>query len=280
MICSFFRKYLIYLQMRLFSSGSDHIVFTVLAFVLTVPCASYAGSASALYTIKSVSVIRSYPHSKDAFTQGLVFYNGNLYEGTGLYGRSSLRKIDLRTGRVEKIHDLPRDLFGEGITVLNDLIYQLTWKAMTGIIYDIEDFNIVGYFDYPFEGWGITNDGKSLIISNGTDRLFFYDPVSLEQTRVITVSYNGRAVNLLNELEYINGKIYANIWKSNKIISVDPGTGKVINWYDLSNLHYMVKAGGKVGVLNGIAFDKQKGRIFVTGKLWPKVFEIKLLDSR
>ncbi len=280
MICSFFRKYLIYLQMRLFSSGADHAVFTVLAFVLTVPCASYAGSASALSTIKSVSVIRSYPHSEDAFTQGLVFYNGNLYEGTGLYGRSSLRKIDLRTGRVEKIHDLPRDLFGEGITVLNDMIYQLTWKAMTGIIYDIEDFNIVGYFDYPFEGWGITNDGESLIISNGTDRLFFYDPVSLEQARVITVSYNGRAVNLLNELEYINGKIYANIWKSNKIISVDPGTGKVIDRYDLSNLHYMVKAGGKVGVLNGIAFDKQKGRIFVTGKLWPKVFEIKLLDSR
>lgn len=266
--------------MRLFSSGSDYIVFTVLTFVLIVPCVSCTGSSSTLSTIKSVSVIRSYPHNRDAFTQGLVFYNGNLYEGTGLYGRSSLRKIDLQTGWIEKIHNLPPDLFGEGITVLNNMIYQLTWKAMTGIIYDINSFNIVGYFDYPFEGWGITNDGENLIISNGTNELFFYDPVSLEQTRVISVSYNGKAVNLLNELEYINGKIYANIWKSNKIISIDPSTGKVINWYDLSNLHYMVKASGKVGVLNGIAFDKQNGKIFVTGKLWPKVFEIKLLNSR
>lgn len=147
---------------------------------------------------------------------------------------------------------------------------------MTGIIYDIESFNIVGYFNYPFEGWGITNDKNNLIISNGTNILFFYDPVSLKQVKKIVVSHDGRAINLLNELEYINGKIYANIWKSNNLISIDPDTGKVVDWYDLSSLYDLASKNNKIDVLNGIAFDKTNGKIFVTGKLWPTLFEINL----
>ncbi len=247
-----------------------------LVFVLLIPCALYAENSSSLSTVKSVTVIKSYPHDKNAFTQGLVFHNGNLYESIGIYGKSSLRKVDLRTGRVEKNHDLPNDRFGEGITVFNNRIYQLTWKAMTGIIYDIESFNIIGYFNYPFEGWGITNDKNNLIISNGTNILFFYDPVSLKQVKKIVVSHDDRAINLLNELEYINGKIYANIWKSNNLISIDPDTGKVVDWYDLSSLHDLASKNNEIDVLNGIAFDKTNGKIFVTGKLWPTLFEINL----
>lgn len=251
------------------------IVVTALLAVLLMFCASCAGNFSSLHATKDVSVTRSYPHDTDAFTQGLVFHDGDLYESTGLYGRSSLRRVDLETGRVEKVYNLPSNFFGEGITILNGKIYQLTWKARTGIIYELGSFRTIGFFDYPFEGWGITNDGKNLIISNGTNGLFFYDPASLEQAGKIEVSHNGRAVNLINELEYINGKIYANIWKSNKIISIDPVTGKVIDWYDLSKLQSMVNMTGQTNVLNGIAFDEESGRIFVTGKFWPKLFEIK-----
>lgn len=261
--------------MRLFSLKLVRIFVTAFLAVVLMGCASCAGFSS-LSTIKEVSVIRSYPHDTDAFTQGLVFHNGALYESTGLYGRSSLRRVDLKTGRVEKVHNLPGHLFGEGITILNGKIFQLTWKAGTGIIYELDSFSIAGFFDYPFEGWGITNDGKSLIISNGTNVLFFYDPSSLEQAGKIEVSHNGTAVNLINELEYIDGKIYANIWKSSKIISIDPVTGKVTDWYDLSKLQSMVNMTGPVNVLNGIAFDKQNDRVFVTGKFWPRLFEIKL----
>ena len=225
---------------------------------------------------KGFTVLNTYPHDDRAFTQGLVFHNGYLYESTGLYGKSSLRKVNWRTGAVEKIHHLPDHLFGEGATILNNKIYQLTWKVGIGIIYALDSFAIIGSFAYPFEGWGITHDGQNLILSNGTNTLFFYRPDPPEQIRKITVSDNGAPVNFLNELEYIEGKIYANIWRSDKIISIDPGSGKVIDRYNLADLRNRLQAERPIDVLNGIAFDRQGGRIFVTGKLWPKLFEVKL----
>jgi len=223
-----------------------------------------------------VVIINSYPHDENAFTQGLVFNNGSIYESTGRYGKSSLRKVNLQTGEVEQIHNLSDHLFGEGITILDDKIYQLTWRSKKGIVYDLDSFKVLDFFNYPFEGWGITNDKKNLIISNGTQNIYFYDPESYKQVKKIKVMDRGEPVSLINELEYIDGKIYANIWRSNKIISIDPVTGKVVNWYDLSSLQPQAKVGNKIDVLNGIAYDSESNRIFVTGKLWPKLFEIKL----
>jgi len=223
-----------------------------------------------------VVIVNSYPHDTGAFTQGLIFHNGKIYEGTGLYRKSTLRKVNLNTGKVEQIHKLPDHYFGEGITLLNGKIYQLTWKSKTGIIYDADSFKELGTFKYSFDGWGITNNGKELIISNGTPNIYFYDPNTFKQTRIIKVTDRGEKVSLINELEYINGKIYANIWRSNKIISIDPMNGKVLKWYDLSILHKHFDGNTRIDVLNGIAYDEYTGKIFVTGKLWPKLFEIKL----
>ena len=233
-------------------------------------------AANGKSAVGKITVVNTYPHDTEAFTQGLIFYNGSIYEGTGLYRKSTLRKIDLETGKVEKIHNLPDSYFGEGITVLDGKIYQRTWRSGTGIIYDAESFKELGTFKYPFEGWGITNNGKELIISNGTPFLYFYDPVDFKQLRKVKVTDKGEQVSLLNELEYIDGMVYANIWRSNKIISIDPSNGKVLQWYDLSGLQKLFGGNYKIDVLNGIAYDDQTGRIFVTGKLWPKLFEIKL----
>ena len=248
---------------------------TVLAFLLIHIKNNNAQKKNA-GQLNSISIINTYPHDKEAFTQGLVFNNGSIYESTGLYGKSSLRKVNLKTGEVEKIHKLSDHHFGEGITILDDKIYQLTWRSKTGIVYELDSFEVVGFFNYPFEGWGITNDQKNLILSNGTPNIYFYDPETFKQVRKIKVTDKGEPVSLINELEYIDGKIYANILSSNKIISIDPQTGKVIDWYDLSDLLLKAQGDNKIDVLNGIAYDRQSGRIFVTGKLWPKLFEIKL----
>ena len=263
--------------MKLISSSFNLIVPLSLLFLcLFYNSACSSENSSSVNIVREVVVINTYPHDKEAFTQGLAFSNGSLYESTGLHGKSSLRKVNLKTGEVEKIHKLSDHLFGEGITILDKKIYQLTWRSKTGIIYELESFKVLGFFDYPFEGWGITNDKKNLIISNGSPNIFYYDPESFEQIRKIKVTDRGEPVSLINELEYIDGKIYANIWRSNKIISIDPDNGKVIDWYDLSDLRKQVQGKNKIDVLNGIAFDSENGRIYVTGKLWPKLFEIKL----
>ena len=220
-------------------------------------------------------VVNSYPHNKDAFTQGLEYYNGYLYEGTGLNGRSSLRKVDLKTGEIEKIHHLEDKYFGEGITIFNDKIYQLTWKSRTGFIYNL-DFELIEKFSYKTEGWGLTHNNKELIMSDGSNHLYFLNPETLEKTKEIKVTKQGKKVNNLNELEYIKGKIYANVWQKDYIVIIEPTTGKVEGIIDLKGIINPDDYNYELNVLNGIAYDSDNDRLFVTGKLWPKIFEIKI----
>ncbi len=226
------------------------------------------------YTFRIVDV---YPHQTDAFTQGLVFEDGVLYEGTGLQGKSSLRKVELETGRVLHRYDLPEAYFGEGITIYQDMIIQLTWKSGKGFIYNKNDFNLLSEFTYPTEGWGITHNGKTLFMSDGTSTIYFLDPLNLETTGSIEVHDDGVPVDRLNELEYINGRIYSNIWQTDRIAIINPEDGAVTGWIDLTGLLQTQDYSGPADVLNGIAYDKQGDRLFVTGKLWPYLFEIEMV---
>lgn len=225
-------------------------------------------------------MVNSYPHDAAAFTQGLVFEDGFLYEGTGLEGRSSLRKVDLTTGEVLQSVNLPTILFGEGITIFGDRIIQLTWTTRLGFVYDKNSFIQLGKFAYPTEGWGLTHDGKQLIMSDGTSALYFLDPETFVLTGRIEVSYRGTSVVKLNELEYIKGEIYANVWQTDRIARISPETGEVTAWVDLSGLLQRENYSGKADVLNGIAYDTEQDRLFVTGKLWPKVYEIRLVPQK
>jgi glutamine cyclotransferase len=221
-------------------------------------------------------VVHIYPHDPGAFTQGLVFTDGKLYEGTGQEGRSSLRDVELQTGHVVKKVDLPEPYFGEGIALLNNKIYQLTWQHQVGFIYDAQKFEQLGKFNYSGEGWGLTTDGHSLILSDGTNRIRFLDPDSFNVTKTIAVLDGKLPVNELNELEYVNGEIYANIWHDQRIATIDPQTGHVTGWIDLTGLLPPGDVQDEEAVLNGIAYDPAGNRLFVTGKLWPRLFEIKL----
>ena len=226
-----------------------------------------------LYTYQ---IVNAYPHDPDAFTQGLVYSDGFLYESTGLHGRSTLRKIDLETGRVLKMYRLPVQYFGEGLTLLEDRIIQLTWKSKLGFIYDKESFELRQGFRYPMEGWGITHDEKHLIISDGTPTLRYFDPITFEVVREIEVHDNSGPVANLNELEYINGEIYANVWQTDRIAMIDPNSGRITGWVLLDGLLGAPYLTRPVDVLNGIAYDEANDRLFVGGKLWPVLFEIKL----
>jgi glutamine cyclotransferase len=228
-----------------------------------------------VYTYK---IINAFAHDPSAFTQGLVFENGNLYEGTGLYGKSSLRKVNLETGKVLRIYELPAEYFGEGITVYGDNIVQLTWKSKLGFVYDKNSFEFLSEFSYLTEGWGITYDGERIIMSDGTSTIHFLDPETLNKIGDIEVSENDTPVSRLNELEYINGEIYANVWQTDKIAIIEPHNGQVIGWIDLSGLLQSQYYSAPADVLNGIAYDAENNRLFVTGKLWPWLFEIKLID--
>lgn len=230
-----------------------------------------AGKVVPVYGYK---VVNAYPHDKRAFTQGLVFEDGFLYEGTGLVGRSTLRKVELETGKIVKGRKVSDEYFGEGITIYGNKIIQLTLRASVGLVYDKESFELVGQFNYPTEGWGITHDGKSLIRSDGTSTLYFLNPETFEQTGRIEVTDSDGPVTGLNELEYVQGQIYANVWRTDRIARIDPKTGRVTGWIDLAGLLGLYSRGQLVDVLNGIAYDAANGRLFVTGKLWPKVFEI------
>lgn len=221
-------------------------------------------------------IVSIYPHDSTAFTQGLIFADGKLYEGTGQEGRSTLRQVDLQTGRVLKKIDVPEPYFGEGITLLNGKIYQLTWQHQVGFIYDAQTLERTGQFKYDDEGWGITTDGRSLIISDGSNRLRFLDPDSFRVTKTIAVFDGETRVNQLNELEYVNGEIYANIWHDQRIATIDPQNGRVTGWIDLTGLLQPGAVQDEEAVLNGIAYDQARGRLFVTGKLWPHLFEIKI----
>jgi glutamine cyclotransferase len=221
-------------------------------------------------------VVHTFPHDPDAFTQGLVFRDGNLLESTGEVGHSSLRRVELDTGKVLQRIEVPPPYFAEGITLLNGKIYQLTWQHHLGVIYDALTFEKTGQFNYTGEGWGLATDGQSLILSDGSNRIRFLDPETFHVQRTIPVLDGTVLVSEINELEYIKGEIYANIWHANRIARIDPQTGKVVGWIDLTGLLAPGEVQDEEAVLNGIAFDEGSGRLFVTGKLWPKLFEIRL----
>jgi glutamine cyclotransferase len=241
------------------------------------------GTADALgyrsVPVYTYQVVNIYPHDRGAFTQGLVCEGGLLYEGTGLRGQSTLRLVELETGNVLKLRRLPVHLFGEGVAVLGDKIYQLTWQAQVGFVYDKDSFELLQEFSYPTEGWGLTHNGQRLIMSDGTSTLHFLDPETLQETGQVQVYDDSGPVVRLNELEYVQGEIYANIWKTDRIARIDPQTGQVTGWINLAGLLSPEDRSLPVDVLNGIAYDPQHDRLFVTGKLWPKLFEIKLVPE-
>jgi glutamine cyclotransferase len=238
------------------------------------PSASMPFTPVAVYTYR---VVNTFDHDRDAFTEGLAFENGILYEGTGLRGKSSLRKVDLETGKVLQIYNLPPQYFGEGITIYKDCIIQLTMDSNTGFVYQRDNFQLLRDFSYSTEGWGITHDGNRFIMSDGSSFLYFIDPATYKVTGRIEVRDNNIPVDMVNELEYVNGQIYANIWKTEKIAIINPVSGYVTGWIDLSGLLNRGDHGNTVDVLNGIAYDAKNDRLFVTGKLWPSLFEIKLV---
>jgi glutamine cyclotransferase len=225
-----------------------------------------------------VRVVRAYPHDPHAFTQGLEYYGGYLYESTGIAGQSTLRKVALRSGTVIQKVSLPPQYFGEGLTMFHGKIYQLTWLSKTGFVYDLRTFRKVGEFSYDMEGWGLTHDEKSLIVSDGTNKIRYLDPVSFAVTRTVEVYAGGEAVVNVNELEYINGEIFANIWHAPRIARINAHSGQVVAWVDLTTIAAKEQRGDE-GVLNGIAYDKAGDRLFVTGKNWAKVLEIKLEEG-
>lgn len=219
-------------------------------------------------------VLASYPHDPLAFTQGLVLADGVLYEGTGLHGRSSLRRVDLESGKTEQMHELPDFFFGEGITVHDGRIIQLTWQSKVGFVYDRETFKLLRVFTYPLEGWGITSDGRELIASDGSASLYFIDPETFTEKRRIQVFDRNGPVARLNELEYVGDRVYANVWETDRIAVIDPQTGRVESWIDLTGLLGRAGTAGPVDVLNGIAHDPETDTLLVTGKLWPRLFRI------
>jgi len=227
----------------------------------------------------TVRIVNVYPHDPSAFTQGLIFDDGFLYESTGLNGKSTLRKVELKTGRVLRSIFLSGDYFGEGLTQFRDKLIQLTWQSRIGFVYDKESFARLGEFRYPTEGWGITFNGRHLVMSDGSATLRLLDPVSFVQTGQIEVHENGVPVRFLNELEYVKGEIFANVWQKDSIARISPSTGEVLGWVDLGVLRKELSSIQVVDVLNGIAYDDKGDRIFVTGKLWPKLFEISIVPG-
>jgi glutamine cyclotransferase len=224
-------------------------------------------------------VVAAYPHDPAAFTQGLALHDGELYEGTGQYGASSVRKVDLASGRVEKQRALGPRYFGEGVAILDGRLYQLTWQNQAAIIYDVATFDVLRTVVYPWEGWGLTHDGTHLIASDGTATLRFLDPQALELVRTIEVRAGERPLDQLNELEYVNGEIWANIWHDDRIARISPDNGEVLGFIDLAAL-FPRAARHPEAVLNGIAFDPMANKLLVTGKNWPQLFEIEVVRPR
>ena len=256
------------------------------AFLLVTFCWAAPPSARPADQPRSVrtdtyQIMHVYPHDPSAFTQGLVYSEGHLYESTGLNGQSSLRMVDLSTGRVLQRYNLPSEYFGEGLTDWGSHLVQLTWQNGTGFVYDRFSFSLRSTFHYQGEGWGLTHDATSLILSDGSPTLKFLNPESFREIRRISVHDGpGSPINNLNELEYIHGEIYANVWQTDRIARISPRTGRVLGWIDLTGLIDQRELQDSSAVLNGIAYDAQGSRLFVTGKLWPKLFEIKLIPRR
>jgi glutaminyl-peptide cyclotransferase len=243
-----------------------------------LPMAAGAMAAIPTYDYK---VVRSYPHDAQAFTEGLLYRDGFLYESTGLNGKSSIRKVNLETGKVLQSKDIPPQYFGEGLTVWGDTLVGLTWQTQTGFVFDLKTFELRNQFAYPGEGWGLTHNGKELIMSDGSATLRFLDPNTFLEVRRVKVTADGIAVDQINELEVVDGEVYANLWHTNTIARINPANGKIVGWIDLGKLYPDAGKGrNNENVLNGIAYDAEKKRLFVTGKLWPKIYEIKLVPRK
>ena len=240
-----------------------------------VPMMLATAAAQNRAPVQSYRVVRAYPHDRTAFTQGLEFRAGFLYEGTGQVGRSWLRKVELETGKVVQEISLPAPHFGEGITVIDQKIVQLTWQSHRGFVYDQASFRLLRTFEYAGEGWGLTNDGRQIFMSDGSAAIRCLDPATQQEKRRFTVHEGTRPVVSLNELEYVHGEIYANVWQTDRIVRFSPQDGRVLGWIDLAGLLPSSERAG-TDVLNGIAYDALGDRLFVTGKLWPKLFEIRV----
>jgi len=277
---------------RLFASALAALTLTFLSGCdaksssAASPAASSASSSPSLsppaapptapVATATYEIVRTYPHDPAAFTQGLVYLDGHLLESTGLNGQSTLRRVELATGRVLQQVRVPAHYFAEGMTVLGGKIYQLTWKSQKGFVYDLATFALEKEFAYTGEGWGLTTDGRSLILGDGTDQLRFLDPATFKVTRTISVTREGQPLRLLNELEFIRGEIYANIWQSHTVARIDPANGRVIGVIDFFGLLPAGDHTATTDVLNGLAHDPASDRLFVTGKNWPKLFEVRL----
>jgi glutaminyl-peptide cyclotransferase len=250
------------------------LLLLLLCLAVTATIAGLAASRPA----EGYRIMHVYPHDAKAFTQGLIYVEGHLYESTGEYGQSSLRMVDIYTGQVLQKHDLPAEYFGEGLTEWGSNLIQLTWKTHKGFVYDRFSFSVLRTFNYAGEGWGLTHDETQLIMSDGSSQLRFLDPQSFRETRRLRITdENGHAVEQLNELEYVHGEIYANVWHRDEIARISPRTAKVLGWIDLSGIIDKRELASLEAVLNGIAYDAAGDRLFVTGKLWPKLFEIKVI---
>jgi len=254
-----------------------YTIFLLAISYLSTGCAHATEIEPEQYIYK---IVNKYPHDPQAFTQGLVWDKGFVFEGTGRHGYSSLRKVNLQTGRTEHEIEYEDDIFAEGVTVFHDKIYQLTWKNRLLFIYDKHDLSLIKKFNYPREGWGITHDSQNLIVSDGSSTLYFLDPETLVEVRRISAHEHSQVIGSLNELEYIHDRVYANVWKSNRVAIINPLHGQIEGWIDLSGLDEKLPKHSDAGVLNGIMYDSDKQRLFVTGKLWPTLFEIVLVKDK
>lgn len=238
------------------------------------PSTPAAAQQPALARAVTFRVVKTYPHDAAAFTQGLLWHDGHLIEGTGREGHSELRRVALSTGGVLQKRTLPEDVFGEGVALAGDRLIQISWQNNRAFVWHEKTFAKIGEWNYDGEGWGLTFDGQNLIMSDGSDELFFRDPKTFAITKTVPVTFNGQPLKNINELEWIEGQIWANVWQTDFIVRIDPQTGTVVSYLDCTGLLNTTSRGGREDVLNGIAYDSQTGRIFITGKWWPKLFEI------
>jgi glutaminyl-peptide cyclotransferase len=249
----------------------------ILKLTLVLWALAWAAASRAAIPQYGIEIVHTYPHDPTAFTEGLFYLNGFLYESTGLEQHSSIRKVRLETGEVVQRVDIPAQYFGEGIVNWKNRLIGLTWKSQVGFVYDLATFKLQRQFHYEGEGWALTQDGKQIIMSDGTPQLRFLNPQTLKETGRITVTLAGKPIRYVNELEWVKGEIYANVWQTNWIVRIDPHTGNIVGLINLAGLLGPAdQIQGQTDVLNGIAYDEKRDRLFVTGKNWPKLFEIRL----